>query len=209
MKGLETGQDKLKKICEVLKRETLEPAQQEGEQIVADARTKAGEILADAQALAKKMIEEARMDIEKQKEVFQASLAHASRQAVDALKESLEHKLFNPELAALVSKPLQDPALIAKLITALIQALEKEGTEGDISAVIASNVSPRAVNELLASEVLKRLKEKSVVIGTLAGGVEVKLLKNNVTLVLTAELVQETLATYIRKDFREFVFRSV
>ena len=137
MKGLETGQDKLKKICEVLKRETLEPAQHEWEQLVADARMKADEIVADAQALAKKMIEEARRKIEKQEAVFKVSLTHASRQAVEALKESIEQKLFNPALAAVVSMPLQDPALIAKLITAVIHALDKEGTKSDLSVVIA------------------------------------------------------------------------
>ena len=59
MKGLETGKDKVKKICDVLKRETLEPAKHEADEIVASARKKADEILADAHKEAKKMLDDA------------------------------------------------------------------------------------------------------------------------------------------------------
>lgn len=206
MKGLETSKDKVKKICEVLRRETLEPAQHEAEEIVAAARRTADEIIADAHASSKRMVEDAHFEIEKQKTVFQASLSQACRQSLEALKEKIEHKLFNPELAPLVAKPLQDPQLIVRLIQALIQAIEKEGMEADLSVVVSSNVSARAVNELLASEVLNKLKEKGVVISDLGGGVEVKLLQQNITIDLSDEAVQEMIATYIRKDFREFVF---
>lgn len=206
MKGLETGKDKLKKICEVLKKETLEPAEREKEEIITAARLVADEIVADATGAAKKMIEEARLEIEKQKAVFHAALTHASRQAIEALKEKIEQDLFNPQLAALVSQPLQEPQLIAQLITALVQALKKEGIESDLSAVVASSVSARVVNECLASEVVQALKEKSVVIGTMTGGVEVKILNDNITLAATDEVVQEMLASYIRKDFRDFIF---
>jgi V/A-type H+-transporting ATPase subunit E len=208
MKGLETGKDKVKQICEALKRETLEPAQQEAEEVVGAARRQADEILADAHVSAKKMIEDARLEIEKQKAIFQASLAQACRQSLEVIKEKVEQKLFNPELSKLVAKPLQDPKTIAHLINAVVKAIEKEGTSSDLSAVISSAVSAREVNELLASEVIQKLKEKGVLLSSIGGGIEVRLLKNNVTLVLTDETLKELIASYIRKDFREFVFKS-
>lgn len=209
MKGLESGKDKLKKICEVLRKETLEPAEQEKQQMLAAARDTADEIVSEAKNAAKKMIEEARLEIEKQKKVFQASLSHASRQAVETLKESIEQKLFNPALADLILKPLQDPSLIAKLITAMIEAIRKEGTESDISAVIAATLSARSVNELLANEVISQLKEKSVIVGTLAGGIQINLEKDHITLDLSDEMIRELIGDYIRKDFREFIFGGV
>jgi V/A-type H+/Na+-transporting ATPase subunit E len=208
MKGLETGKDKVKKICDALKRETLEPAQQEAEAIIAAARQEADEILANAHASSKKMIEYAHLEIEKLKSIFQASLAQACRQSIEVVKEKIEHKLFNPELSGLVTKPLQDPQLIATLINAIVKALEKEGTETDLSAVIASAVPARKVNELLASEVIKKLKEKGVLLSAIGGGVEIKLLKNNITIDLSDETLKELIATYIRKDFREFIFKA-
>ncbi len=206
MKGLESGKDKVKQICDVLKRETLEPAKKEAGKIIEEAKVKADEILADAHVSAKKMMDDAFLEIEKQKGIFQASLTHACRQTIDSLKEKIETRLFNPELAHLVAKPLQDPKILAELITAIIHALEKEGTESDLSVVISSKMPARAINELLASDVLKKLKEKSVILGNISGGIQVKLLKNNITIDLSDETLRELVATYIRKDFRDYIF---
>ncbi len=208
MKGLETGKDKVKKICDILKRETLEPAKHEADEIIASARQHADEIMADAHTESKKIIEDAFIEIEKQKTIFQASITQACRQTLEALKEKIEQKLFNPELAKLVAKPMQDPKLIAQLINAIVHALEKEGTHSDLSVVISSAISAKAVNELLASDVIQRLKEKGVLLSSLGGGIEVKLLKDNITIDLSDETIKELVATYIRKDFREFVFRK-
>jgi len=206
MKGLESGKDKVRKICDVLKRETLEPAKQEAEEIVAIARRAGDEILADAQAVAEKMIEEARQEIEKHKAIFKASLAQACRQSIDALKEKIETKLFNPELAHLIAKPVQDPKVVAQMITAVVKAIERDGLECDLSAAIASTVPAREVNELLASQVIEKLKEKGVLLSAIGGGVEIKLVQDNVTIDLTDATLRELVANYIRKDFREFIF---
>jgi V/A-type H+-transporting ATPase subunit E len=152
------------------------------------------------------MADDAYVEIEKQKSIFQASMTQACRQTIEALKEKIEQKLFNPELARLVTKPMQDPKLMAQLINAIVHALEKEGTKSDLSVVISSAISAKAVNELLASEVIQRLKEKGVLLSSLGGGIEVKLLNNNITIDLSDETIRELVATYIRKDFREFLF---
>lgn len=206
MKGLETGKDKVKKICDVLKRETLEPAKHQADEIIESAKRHADEILADAHKEAKKMVDDAHVEIEKQKSIFQASLAQACRQTLEALKEKIEHKLFDPELSKLIAKPMQDPKLMAQLINAIIHALEKEGTKSDLSVVVSSAISAKAINELLASEVVQRLKEKGVLISSIGGGIEVRLLNNNITIDLSNETIKELVATYIRKDFREYLF---
>lgn len=84
----------------------------------------------------------------------------------------------------------------------------REGTETDLSAVISSSVPARAVNELLASQVIEKLKEKGVLLSTMAGGIEIKLLQNNITIDLSDETLKELVAAYIRKDFREFIFKT-
>jgi V/A-type H+-transporting ATPase subunit E len=206
MKGLETGKDKVKKICDVLKRETLEPAQHQADEIIADARRRADEILADAHKEAKKMADDAHLEIGRQKSIFQASLAQACRQTLEALKEKIEQKLFDPELSKLIAKPMQDPKLMAQLVNAIIHALEKEGTKSDLSVVVSSAISAKAINDLLASNVIERLKEKGVLISSIGGGIEVKLLNNNITIDLSSETIKELVANYIRKDFREYLF---
>lgn len=205
MKNLETGKDKVKTICDILRKETLEPAKVEADELLAKARREAEEILAEAAAESERMLEHAKAEIERQKAVFQASLSQACRQSIDLLKERIENKLFQPELARLLTAPLQDPSVIAKLITAVVTGIEKEGLNTDLSARIASTVPARAVNELLTKEVLQRLREKGVLLSSIGGGIEVKLVQDNITIELSDAALKELVAEYIRKDFRDLV----
>lgn len=208
MKGLETGKDKVKKICDLLKRETLEPAQIEAQQIIETARIRSDEIIAEAHRKAEEMHQVALQEIQQQKVVFQASLSQACRQTLDSLKEKIERKLFNAELSNLLSKPLHEPKIVAKLIEVVVQAIEKEGIDADLSAAISSAVPAREVNTLIAAKILERLKEKSVLLSSIGGGVEVKIIDQNMTIDLSDTAFKELLASYIRKDFRELVFNS-
>ncbi len=208
MKGLESGKEKIKKICEELKRETLEPAQMEAEKIVEAARFLADEIVAKAHHQIKEMHEKAHREIEQQKAIFQASLSHACRQTLEALKEKIEHKLFNPEIARLLETPLQEAKVVAKLIEAAVQAIEKEGIEADLSVAISSATPAREVNELLAAKILQKLKEKSVLLSSIGGGIEVKLVGQNMTIALSDTTFTELVADYVREDFRRFVLSA-
>lgn len=209
MKGMEIGKDKVKKICDVLRRETLEPAKQEAEEMIRMAKEQAEELIAAARKEVEKMNEEARQEIEHQKNIFQSSLSQACKQAIAALKQSIEEKLFNRELTRLVTEQTQDPHVLAKMIAAVVQAIEREGVETDLSVYIPAAVSARAVNTLLLHEILEKLKEKSVLVGPLTGGIEVKLHKENMTVDISDIALRELVANYIRKDFREMIFGNM
>jgi V/A-type H+/Na+-transporting ATPase subunit E len=209
MKGTESGKDKVKKICDILRRETLEPAEIEAEQIIRTAREQAEQIVMAAQKEAEKLQQEAGQEIERQRNVFQSSLSQACKQAMAALKQDIEEKLFNQELSRLITKHTQDPKVLAQLVTAIVEGIEKEGIEAALSVYIPAAVPARSVNMLLAHEVLEKLKEKSVLIGPLTGGIEVKLHKENITIDISDAALKELVANYIRKDFRELIFGLV
>ncbi|HSX03275.1 MAG TPA: V-type ATP synthase subunit E [Rhabdochlamydiaceae bacterium] len=208
METLETGKDRVKKICEVLKRETLEPAIREAEEIVINARAEAEKILEKAKKKSAKMIEEAQKEIDRRQNVFQASLSQACRQAIDMLKEQIDEKLFNPKLSEIITQPMKDPKVIAQLITTIIKSIEKEGIESDLSVVIPAAIPAREINELLGKEILEKLKEKSVVLGPIKGGIEVKLHRDKITIDMTDKALKELVAGYIRKDFRDFFYET-
>jgi V/A-type H+-transporting ATPase subunit E len=208
MKGTESGKDKVKKICDILRRETLEPAENEAKQIIDSAKEQAEQIVSTAHEEAEKIHLEASQEIERQKNVFQSSLSQACKQAVEALKQGIEEKLFNHELAHLMTQHTQDPKVLAQLVTAVIKGIEKEGIEAALSVYIPAAVPARAVNMLLAHEILEKLHEKSVLVGPLTGGIEVKLLKKNMTIDISDAALKELVANYIRKDFRELIFGS-
>jgi V/A-type H+/Na+-transporting ATPase subunit E len=204
----ETGKDKVKKICEILRKDTLEPAQHEAEQIIAEAQEKAESILREGREAVLKMYEAANLEIEKKRNVFQSSLNQACKQALEELREKIEEKLFNRELASLVLKATRDPRILADIVTALVRAIDKEGIDADLSAYIPAVVPAREVNLLLGQEILEKLKEKSVLLSDIGGGIEVKLHKDNITIEMTDRALKELIANYIRKDFRELIFQS-
>ncbi len=208
MKGLETGKDKVKKICEVLKKDTLDPARREAEEIVAAARLKAEELVDEARRLAQKMHHKAREEIEKERTVFQASLSQACRQTLEVLKQTVEEKLFNHELSKQLGQRLREPDVLGALVTAVVNAVEKEGLDTDISAFIPAAVPAASVNAFLTEKILHRLKEKSVLLMPIGGGVEVKLHKEHVTIDISEATLKELVAQYIRKDFRELFFHG-
>lgn len=209
MKGTETGKDKVKKICDILRRETLEPAKVEADEILRNAKEQAEEMIATARALIEKMNEEARQEIERQKNIVQSSLQQACKQAIASLKQTIEEKLFSQGLGKLITQHTQDPKVLSQLIAAVIHAIEKEGIEANLSVYVPAAVPARSVNALLAQEVLEKLKEKSVLVGPMTGGIEVKLHKENITIDITDAALKELVANYIRKDFREMIFGAV
>lgn len=206
MKGLETGKDKIQKICDALRKETLEPAQQEAREIVENAHLQASEIVQDAKKQAAKMISEAASEIEERKKVFQSSLQLACRQGIEQLKQKIEEQLFDKELFELVTREMGDPKTVAHILNAFLKTIEEKGIEDDFIATIPKSITPRQISSLLAAQVLERLKNHGIVVGDFAGGVQVRLKGRQITIDISDSVVRELIALYIRRDFRDLVF---
>jgi V/A-type H+-transporting ATPase subunit E len=206
MKGLETGKDKIQKICDALKKETLEPARQEAREIVENAHMQAAEIVADAQKKAEGIVSESIKDMEEKRRVFNASLNLACRQGIEELKQKIERELFNGELAQVIGKEMADPKVIAGLLNSFMRSMEEKGIEEDFVALIPKGISPRSINELLVARVLERLKGGSVVVGDFGGGLQIQLKGKKITIDISDTVVRELIAQYIRRDLRDLVF---
>lgn len=206
MKGLETGKDKIQKICDALKRETLEPAKQEASEIIENAHLQAAEIVSAAQKAAEEKLAAAEREIQEKQRVFQSSLSLACRQGIELLKQRVEEQLFSRELSSLVEKEMADPKVIANLIMSFMKAMEERGIEEDFAAIIPKSVSPRAINAMLTSHILERLKDQTVSVGGFEGGVQIRILNRQITIDVTDQVVKELIAQYIRRDFRELIF---
>lgn len=202
----ETGKEKIQKICDVLKKETLEPAKQEAREIVENAHLQAQEIVKEATKKAEELVAGALASIEEKQKVFQSSLQLACRQGVDLLKQKIEHELFDQQLATTVAEGMKSPKVVADLIAALMRHIEEKGIEDELVAWIPKAISPRAINAELATEMLDRLKNRSVTVGDFGGGVKIQFLGRQITLDISDTAVRELIALYIRRDFRDMVF---
>lgn len=208
MEREESSAFKVKKICDILRNEALEPAQKEAHAIVASAQNEARELIRQAEEKKGRLLEEAKAAIEKERELFQGALREACKQALEGLRQEIEKSLLNPQLDAWVKTISQDPQVGATFIETLVQAIKQEGTSADFSAVIAKTALAEKINAALAKETLEHLREKSVVVGDFAGGIQIKLHDKKITLDMSDAALRDLLGRYLRKDFRTILFNS-
>jgi V/A-type H+/Na+-transporting ATPase subunit E len=206
MKTLEKDKDKIQKISDQLRHEILEPSQIESANIIEEAKKKAAQIIADAEQQAQKLILAGRQQLEQESSVFQSSLQQAAKQSLDALRQSIEHALFNDQLSKILSEATLNPKVIAELISAIVKSIDRDGISGNLSAAIPKAVSVKEVNDLLADGILKRLQAHSVEVGDLTGGAAVKFVDKKLTIDISEETLKDLLSRYVRKDFRKLIF---
>ena len=206
-KTLLSGNEKIQQICNALRKETLEPAQAEGEHIIAEAKKRAEQIVNQAKAEAEAYHNEMKKKIDQERAVFKTSLQQAGKQSVEELRQEIE-SLFREQLLDSLSREMREPELIAKLLTSIVSAIEKEGIQTELTAVVPQSTSVEMINQLLTKQVVERLKEQSVTLGKFSGGVQVKLLDKRMTLEVTDKVLCDILSKYLRKDFREMIFTA-
>lgn len=207
-KNLENGCDKIQKISEAIRKETIEPAQEEARRILDEARKQADQLLKESQNESEQLLLAAQKIIEKERSIFRASLEQAAKQGVEALKQEIEQKLFNTALQKSIESAASDPRLIADLITAVLRGIEKDGVHSDLIAYIPSSINPTAVNLLLTADILKRLSDSTVRVGDFNGGAKIRLENKKMTIDFSNQEIEELLSRYIRKDFRTLFFAS-
>jgi V/A-type H+/Na+-transporting ATPase subunit E len=205
---MQTGKNKIREICDTLKKEALLPAQEEAEEVIFKAKTRAENIVKEAHLEAEDIIAKAKNKIAQERNVFESALLQASKQAVQSLRQEIEHNLFDGGLERLVAKGMQDPGVLAKLVEAMVQAIKKEGMSVDFSVLIPSTVPSKDLTAFLAKDILESLKEKDVLIGKFDGGIRLHLHDKKMTLDLSDIALKDLLSNYLRKDFREIVFKT-
>lgn len=206
MKGLETGKEKIQKICEAIRTETLEPAKQEADELIENAHLQAAEILRNAEKNAAELIKKAKEQIEEKEKIFQSSLQLASRQGVEVLKQKIEENLFDQTLDTLIKNETTEPKLIAKIIDSFMKAMIEKGLDEDFVALIPKEISPRMINSLLGKEILERLQGHSVAVGDFDGGAQIQIKDKHLTIDVSNTTVKELIARYIHRDFREMIY---
>ena len=203
-----SAQDKLKQICDTLREETLKPAEEEAGSIVHNAREQAKRIVEEAKEEAQRIIRSAEEAADQTLKKGEAALIQAGKRSLENLKQAVETKIFKESLREWLDGVAADPQVSAKLVQALVQAVETQGISGNLSACIGKHVSARAVNEVLGKEITSKLKEKSVSIRKFSGGAQLKVDERNWVLDISSEALLDLLTRFLQKDFREMIFKT-
>lgn len=207
MKTFEEGSKKIQQICDLLKKDAIEPAKKEAEALLDEAKIKAQQIIEEAEKQADTIHREMRIKIDQERNVFQSFMAQAAKQTIETLKQAIEQKFFNGELHQLITAQTVDPKVIARITDVIIQSIEKEGIDSDLSVIVPHAVSSKEVNAFLGEHILSKLKEQSVVLGAFSGGVQVKIHGKNMIIDISDKAIAEILGSY-RKGFRELFFQN-
>lgn len=208
MEILDSGKDKVKKICDTLKKQTLDPAKQEAKGIVEQAMKEADKIIKRAKDEAKEVYEEQKKKILQEKKAFQSSLSLASKQTIDVLRQEIEENLFNKQIAQFFTKATVKEDVIAEFINVVVEILKKEGMEANLEAMIPRTVAKNAVVEKLARQVLEKLKETGITLSDLTGGAKVKVAGHHLILEMTDQSLKSLFLRFIRDDFRTLLFET-
>lgn len=208
MDTLEKGKQKLSEICDLLRKDTLEPAQSEAGQIIKSAQDQKEAIVKEAEDKAKHLIESAKADIEKERALFQSSLDLASKQCFEKLKESLVSGLFNDQLASFIHNGTKDAALMGNVINALVASLEKDGFNGDFELALSKEISQEEVCKHLVGHITDKLKTGEIKIESISGGAVVTLKDQKVSFDVSDEALKELLGSFLRKSFRDILFKN-
>jgi len=206
MKTLDTGEAKVQKICDLIRKETLDPAKQEAERILHRAQAEAVQILKEAEEEKERIIASSKHKLDEQKNVFHASLQQACAQSLEALKQAVHQKLFNHELTKLIRETTQDPECVSKMIDGLVDALKKEGMGANLEAIISKASDVKQIAAFLAARGVSSIKEENLVLDNIHSGCKVKSIENKLTLDLSEEALKDVFSRYLQSEFRKFLF---
>lgn len=203
---METGKEKVDRICALLKEETIKPAQDEAKRILDEARKKADSILKEAAQNKEKLLSDTQNELDKRKQIFESSLALASKSTLESLRQSIEKNLFSDEMNKLIQQKSADEGVVSDFIKVVADAIEKEGLDGDIEAFIPKAVSKEKLLQLLGSKIGAKLNTEKVIQKDFAGGAQIKLVDQHLTIDLSDQALKELLASFLQKDYRQIIF---
>ena len=204
--ALESGPDKVREICEMIRAETLQPAKEQAARIIADAHAQADEIISRANKDAEELMKTLKKDLEKEKSVSQATIELAVKQSVATLKQHLT-TVFTDEMTEMTKQELQKTEVLCNIVNVVLGAVQEHGIDTNIQVALAKGVNKQEVVNALIARVHNKLLHNQIEIGDFQAGVVIKLVNRKVALEVTEKAVVELLSAYLSEDLRKALFR--
>jgi V/A-type H+-transporting ATPase subunit E len=206
MTQIDTGNEKVKKICDLIKTQTLDPAKEEAKKIVQHAKKDAEKIIAEAEEKASQILEQVQIECESKRKLLESSLRLASKQAVSSLKQQITEDLFSKPFAQFLKVETSKPSYIAKAIEISLQSLFENIPAEELLLELPKTVSPEQILQELSGEVRERLKKAQIEMGAFQGGVVIHYNKEHIAIDLTDKAANQLLSRYIAEPMQQYLF---
>ncbi len=202
---LESADNKVREICAILRKETLEPAQDEVKRILSNAEKEADEMIRRAKEEVLKIREENKKDLANELKAHEGSIQLAIKQGISTLRQGVE-KIFAQELGSEIEKVMVKEDAIARAIEVVFSLLEKEGMKLDLRAMLPKHVDITAICNKLTHDFGERVKKDAIQIEDIKGGALIKLKEKKMSIDITDAAIRELLASYVIPELREKIF---
>ena len=206
MKHLDTGSDKVKKICDAIRHETIEPAKQQARVIIEQAVDQAAIIIQEARAQADAILDNVRKSHEKEKHIFEASMVHAAKLFKEKFCVDLENHFLSPALDKVSSNLFHHADLCAKVVSALVAGFKNKTFNGDLVAMLSAELDKKDFVNHLASDIKNQISK--VENGDFSQGIILKLEGDNLRIDFNKEGLTKALMDSLRSDFRKYFFQG-
>lgn len=209
MEALEKGKHKLGEICEILRKETLEPAQGQAQEIIESAKAEGHKIIEKAQEEAKQILKATQLKIEQENRLFQNSLELAAKQCFELLKQQVDNQLFSAEIEKISDNLLSDKEIMGKLVAAVVTAITKEGLEANLSIAVARHVDVETISAHLVGKIAERLKKGEIKLENIPHGASIKILDKKISVDISSQSLKDLFGSFLRDSFREILFKKI
>lgn len=206
MKHLDTGSEKIKKICDAIRHETLEPAKQQARAIIEQASDQAATIIQDARNQADSILEAAKKQHEKERQIFESSMVHSSNLFKERLKQEIENNFLSPSLEKIASSIFNDAKMTAQIVSAIVEGWNKQSGSGDLATLISQGINKEDFIKSLSADVKARMIK--IEAQEAIKGVVLKSQGENLRIEISQNQLVEALMNALRQDFRKFFYQG-
>ena len=198
--------DKLQELTQKLYNEGLSKGKEEGEALLAQARTQAAEIEKQAKEEAQAILEKARKEAEDYKIKMEGDVKMASTQALQATRESLEKLIVAQAVDAPVKELLSGEDFLKEIITAVAQRFSTQ--ESTDLALILPEKLQKSLEPFVKGQLAKTIGKgvEATFSKKIAGGFKIGPKDGSYFISLTDESFRELIGEYLRPATKKVLF---
>lgn len=207
MSNLDTSNDKVQAICDLLRRETLEPAITEAEEIIARAKNEAKIITQNAKNESDTLIAAAQQEISRETDTFKKSLERISETIIADLKDKITLQIVNKGIGSLLAAHINEKATVTSLVSAVVDAISDNGIYSDMTLYI-SKVFEDDVLILDALHAMNKGERELNIEFLDVNGVKIHLSEQDVTIDITDKSLLESVSALASPRVKALLFNN-
>ena len=199
--------DKLQELTRMLYDEGLSKGKEEGEALVAEARTRAENIVGEARKEAEAIVSAARKEADDLTTKINGDLRMAAQQCVQATRHDIENLVITRLTDRAVSDALTTPDFVKEIIRSVAARFSSDEQQ-DLSVVLPESLRGQGLESFLSGEIATLLGHgvEASFSKKVSGGFRIGPKDGSYFVSFTDETFRELISEYLRPATRKLLF---